>query len=455
MSLWKRKEVYVFFGVSGAGKSSTINTLCDATICKVGDDESSETRGCKLVQVNRPKTLFHGKYLLDMQGFNDTRPECTREVLFKLMALYFLANQITFVQCFIFVVNMQETKTDFFESMAQYLGALFNIDNVKRNIVLLLTHGDALKPEIKGQKLDKIKQTVSNLILKCNWRVELIEWSNEKPLYNQEYQLSIAVSKLSGFDAKYAIVKEEREVDRIVDEKYNSTANVERIYHEKKCHYEIKDEWSVVEELIEVRDDIRETTYIPEKLGTKIVKEEETLYFSGHVIPDGGDAVDQAVDHWTVGLARLALFSIIGNLAVNSKWERTETKTAWFNGEVTYVTWTPLESSSLLKRLHIDDITGSYVRLNADLECYPGNLVMSWNFGVKLVADVKQSYVIQRARQETKVIPRTRLERVKRDVCRQVPHVTVLAPPRWETIYRWTKAQIRQEVITQRIFGLI
>ena len=75
------------------------------------------------------------------------------------------------------------------------------------------------------------------------------------------------------------------------------------------------------------------------------------LHFSGHVIPDEDDGVDQAVGYLTAGLARLAPpLLLIGNLAVNSKWEHTKTKTAWFGGEVTYVTWRPKQSNSLLKK---------------------------------------------------------------------------------------------------------
>ena len=75
------KEVFLVFGASGAGKSSTINRISRQNSCPVGHGGASETRTCKLIHVTASDSIFNGKCLLDMQGFHDTRKgESTRKL---------------------------------------------------------------------------------------------------------------------------------------------------------------------------------------------------------------------------------------------------------------------------------------------------------------------------------------------------------------------------------------
>ena len=125
-------EVCIFFGVSGAGKSSTINTLCGEVKCSIGDDESSETQNCKLVQVHRWNSVFKGKHVLDMQGFNDSRVGQSPAKIFERAKLYFLLSKIVHVKCVIFVISMMDARTDFYEKFANFLRQLFTKENVQK-----------------------------------------------------------------------------------------------------------------------------------------------------------------------------------------------------------------------------------------------------------------------------------------------------------------------------------
>ena len=89
MSSAQNNEVFLFFGMSGSGKSSTINQISRQTLCSVSDKGTSQTQGCQLVHVTSPNSAFTGKCLLDMQGFYDTRKGESTEKLFNRIKIFF------------------------------------------------------------------------------------------------------------------------------------------------------------------------------------------------------------------------------------------------------------------------------------------------------------------------------------------------------------------------------
>lgn len=147
MSSVQSKEAFLVFGLSGAGKSSTINRISRTNSCSVGHGSALETRNCELIHITASDSMFKGKYLLDMQGFHDTRLGESTEKLFERMQLYFLEGGVTQIHGVIFVISFTTDRTDLYEKFTASLGQLFTQDQIKRNAMVLLTNSDRLEAQ--------------------------------------------------------------------------------------------------------------------------------------------------------------------------------------------------------------------------------------------------------------------------------------------------------------------
>ena len=78
----------------------------------------------------------------------------------------------------------------------------FTENQVKCNAIVLLTKSDELTSKARKIKLSKIQDEIARLQRKGLWNLEMIEWSNEEPLVDQEENLFAATSKLPSFSVQ-------------------------------------------------------------------------------------------------------------------------------------------------------------------------------------------------------------------------------------------------------------
>jgi GTP-binding protein EngB required for normal cell division len=277
-------ECYLFFGVSGAGKSSTVNQICGEKKCTEGDGEASETRNCKLVRVENKVSIFHGKSLLDMQGYNDTRPEENQKKLFEMTKLYFVGSGIRIVKCIIFVVNMSDTKTDFYLRFIGFLKQLFSEEQVTKNMIVLLTNGDRLSKDAKEKKLANIKKNIIDIEEKKGYSMGIVEWSNVEPLPNQEKNLLFAISKLPGFDPGEVLQGEAKKIEDEVEKRYEEEDNITIINHAAKTELQEFKIDRVVEDIVPLQWDEVEERIIPAQKETRHVEFHKMVHFQGAFI---------------------------------------------------------------------------------------------------------------------------------------------------------------------------
>ncbi|CAF0775678.1 unnamed protein product [Didymodactylos carnosus] len=183
-------EVCIFFGVSGAGKSSTINTLWIEVIF----DEFCFPR------------------------------EPLKPCIFNKLH----------VKCIIFVISMMDARTDFYEKFADFLGQYLNVQNVKQNSLFLLTKGGELQPNSKKEKMESIRTNILTLNEHSNWNMKFIEWSNITPFSNQEQKLLAAISQYNGFNVQNSLKQIEKEINDQALILYEAKENKLIVKHDAK-----------------------------------------------------------------------------------------------------------------------------------------------------------------------------------------------------------------------------
>ncbi|CAF2879821.1 unnamed protein product [Rotaria sp. Silwood2] len=442
------KEVYVFFGVTGAGKSSTINTLCGETKCKVGEDETSETQNCKLVEVDCPKSIFHGKSLLDMQGYNDTRPEQNQSTIFNMTKLYFLKSSITCVKCFIFVVNMSDTKTDFYRRFSQFLGLLFGRENVERNALILLTKGDSLSASAKEKKLQNIKKCIANLDHMHGWRMEMIEWSNVKALPDQEKLLFAVISRLPGFNPKATLKEEEDKIKAEAQSQYESRENIENIQHEAK--QELKDTTVTRKETIPIAVHADESVKneVPAEVERTTYSAQRQIQFKGHILEEEG--ILNKVGNGIVRVASPVLSVVCAVAGIKN--QKTQSIEVMFDDPVVSVELKESSKPHLMQRLDykIDASNRQKVIVYAYFS-HAGGPILTWDFNVTVTGNLERTHVIKEAHTTTTVLQRQKIEMVEKDVVIPSQKLEVVREAYEQKLYKRTFEEIRQSIIDKRI----
>ncbi|CAF1471162.1 unnamed protein product [Adineta steineri] len=448
------KEANLVFGVSGSGKSSTINNLCGEEICKVGDDESSVTQNCKLVCVERKNSTFYGKYFLDMQGYNDTRPEHNQAKIFETMKLYFLESDITIIKSIIFVINISEARTNFYRRFSEFLAQLFQKDQVESNSIVILTKGDRLVPEEKEQKIESIRKSLSELVANYGWpAMQIIEWSNKKgkALPNQEDKLYNAIQQLNGFNLKTVLKEVEKEIELKVQDLYDSPDNIITLKHAAKQELKEFQTDRQVEDHIVINCDRIEYVTVPAQTEERTSIAVKLVHFSGHIADEAGD----------VGKTFMNIFGTVGGIlgtnyivsALTGRDYFTETKDLQFDHKVTSITFdkTPADIR-LLDRLDytIDPTDQRRVKVSAYLS-WGGSPVLSWDFDMRVTATLKQTVVTREEYKNKVVIPQQRIEKIIKTVTDTEQRLVTVKEAYEEKIHKRTKEEIKKLLIQERI----
>jgi GTP-binding protein EngB required for normal cell division len=455
MNSSQSNEVCILFGVSGCGKSSTINQLCGETKCAVGDDESSQTQYCKLVSVDKQGSPLSGKHLLDMQGFNDTRPDQNQEKIYEMMKLYFMQCEIKKVKCIILFANMSDTKTDFYEKYAKFLGQLFTEEVVRKNSLVLLTKCDRFPDlEERQRKLANIKGSLSRLEDRYGWSMQMIEWSNKNPLPNQEKQLIDAISRLPGFDPKSILLQEEKKIDAAAKELYESNENIEMVHHD--AGKELRD-YTVdreVEDCIAVdRSDIVDNI-IPAQTEVRQVTGEKVLHLTGHF----GEAEKGIWNACKNGLLRTgALVAGPVMLATGNRSYQTQKSNVEFEYPVLRIRFDKNENDIfLLDRVSykINQSNPKIVEVEAEFS-WGGGQVLSWDFNLKVTADMEHTVVLKEQHTEKIVVKNQEVKKVKKTITETKQKLEEVKEAWDEKIYKRTLKDIRQDLIRKRIMAIM
>ena len=454
MSSSQLNECYLFFGVSGAGKSATINQLCRAEKCKLGDGATSETQNCKLVHVDNQCSLFHGKSLLDMQGYNDTRPDENQGKIFEMTKLYFLGSRIEKVKCIIFVINMADAKTNFYLRFIAFLKQLFSEEQVTNNMIALLTKGDKLTPSEKENKLANIKANLVDIENRQGYKMETVEWSNQQPLPGQEEKLSAAISKLQGFDPKAALQAEAKKIDDAVAKLYEAKENINIVKHAAKMELKEFKVTREVEENVPIQCDEVVENIIPAEKETSTMKVEKTVHFQGQFGP-GGESVGGSLYR---GIARVG--GILGTnyavMAFAGRDTKTQTNVVEFTDKVLSVTFDKTaDDIFLLDKLdyQIKADNPKSVIVTAVFS-WGGGVVLTWDFDVKVTATIEHETLVKEAYKKKIVIPKQRIEKVKKTVTDIDKRLVPIADAYEEKLYKRTKEEIRKSIIDDQILKM-
>lgn len=447
-------ECYLFFGVSGAGKSATINRICRSQKCKEGDGETSETQNCKLVHVDDEDSIFYGKNLLDMQGYNDTRPNENQGKIFEMTKLYFMGSRIGKVKCIIFVINMSDAKTNFYLRFIAFLKQLFSEEQVTKNMIALLTKGDRLTAEEKKHKLDNIKANLSEIENKQGYTMKMVEWSNQQPLLDQEKKLLIAISKLPGFDPTTALQAEAKKIDDAVEKLYEAKENINIVMHEAKMELQEFKVNREVEENIPIQCDEVTEDVIPAEIETNTVQVEKTIHFEGQFGP-GGNSIGGSLYR---SIARVG--GIVGtNYAITAftgRETKTQTEEVEFTDKVLNVTFDKTPNDIfLLDKLDYEIRAGNPKRVivTADFS-WGGGVVLTWDFDLKVTATTEHTIIVKEAYKKKLVVPKQRIETVKKTVTDIDKQLVVIADAYEEKLYKRTKEEIRQSIIDDQILKM-
>ncbi|CAF4284496.1 unnamed protein product [Rotaria sp. Silwood2] len=374
MNSLSTREVYLVFGVSGSGKSSTINTLCGETKCKVGDDETSETQNCKLLHVTCPSSNFYGKSLLDMQGYNDNRLEHTQEKIFRMMKLYFLEDEITTVKCIIFVINMSDTKTNFYRRFAHFLGQLFTEEQVERNSLVLLTQSDKLSD--------------------YGWSMEVVEWSNVEPFPEQDKSLLDAISHLLGFDAKLILEQEEKNIDEKVEQLFESEENILWVNHNAQMELREYNVDRLQEEYVVVTYEKEVSEIVPARTVKTESIAEKTVHFEEYISDYATDAAKSFMNTFGRVSGVLGINHLVVQYAGTVT--RTQTKELEFHHPVLHVRFNKSpDDVHLLDRLDYE--INSSDRTKVTVYAYfswGGSPILEWDFYMTVIATIELIVVV-------------------------------------------------------------
>lgn len=449
----ENNECYLFYGVSGAGKSSTINTLCGRVACDVGQGAGSATKHCKLIRIEKQASIFHGKVLMDMPGFNDTRPEENLVTMFTRIKLDFLRSKIKQVKCIIFVVSILDSRTDHYRLFAQFLGKLFSQEEVQKNALILLTKGDELAPSAKEKRIIKIKENLSDLENNYNWSMETVEWSNEDPSSDQESKLYDVISKCSGFDATAVLKEEERKIDEEVEKQYEATENINIVKHEEKMELqEFKVDQEVEENLVVQCDEVRET-YIPAQKSRNRYPVTKTIHFTGQMI--GSNNFGGALARGAAGLG-----GVIGSnyivCGLAGRQTKKQIKKVEFEEKVISVLFDKdADDVHLLDKLFYQISTDNPKLVTVVAEfSWGGSPQTTWDFDLSVTAVLEREYTVRDAYKETKIIPKQRVETIKKVVTNIDKRMVKVADAYEEKLYKRTKEDIKKSIIDNRIFKM-
>lgn len=444
-------EVSLFFGSTGSGKSSTINKICGAEVCVVSNSGTSETKDCKLITVNRPESVFHGKHLLDMQGFHDTRVDETVSRLFEKMKLYFLGSNITKVRSIVFVVSLTSDRNDYYVKFAQFLGKLFHEDYIKKNALVLVTKGDRLEKEEKNNALKAIEKSLSGLNNNIGWSMKMIQWSNKVPLLQQENNLFDAMAKMSGFDPKHALQVLEEQINDEVKRRYESSENIQLVHHDAKQELTKTKTDRQVENVVTVDCSTTKIDTIPAEIEQRQYTSEKVVHFKGHIQGEGG--IKNGLFN---GLIRTISTTGIVKVVSWTVGEREEKKGEDLLEFPDPVVSIKMDRSS--EEIHLlDSLTWEYasndkkkVKIIGNFS-WGGSVVMSWDFDVRVTATLQGTTVKKEAYTKTVVVPQTRVEKVMTTV-RDIDKKLVTVKEAYEEkIYKKTKEEIKKLLIQERI----
>ncbi|CAF3879567.1 unnamed protein product [Adineta steineri] len=445
------KEANLVFGVSGSGKSSTINYLCGEEICEAGDAESSVTQNCKLVRVERKNSIFCGKYFLDMQGYNDSRPEQNQAKIFETMKLYFLESDITIIKSIIFVISIMDVRTNLYQRFSKFLAELFQKDQVESNAIVILTKGDELKLEKKQTKIENIRKNLSELVANYGWpAMQMIEWSNTQSLPNQEEKLYNAIQQLKGFNLKTVLKEVENEIDLEVQKLYDSPDNIITVKHDAKQELEEFKIDREVEDYITINCDQIADFTVPAQIEVKNLTADKFVHFSGHVADETG----------MIGRGAMNVFGTIGGLigtnyiitALGGKEYSTQTEELKFDHKVSSITFGEIPKVRLLDRLDytINPSDQSRVKISAYFS-WGGSAVLRWDFRVKVTATLEQTFVIKPEHTTKIVSAQQRIEKVIKNVTDIEQKLITVQEAYEEKKYIRGKDEIKKSLIQERI----
>ncbi|CAF0985240.1 unnamed protein product [Adineta steineri] len=447
------KGANLLFGVSGSGKSSTINYLCGEIKCEAGDAESSVTQNCKLVRVERKNSTFYEKYFLDMQGYNDSRPEQNQAKIFETMKLYFMESDITMIKSIIFVISILDVRTNLYQRFSQFLAELFQKDQVESNAIVILTKGDELILEKKEKKIENIRKNLLELVANHGWpAIQIIEWSNEKPLPNQEEKLLNAIEQLKGFNLKTVLQEVEDEINLEVQELYDSLDNIIIVKHDAK--QELK-EFKIdrqVEENIVINCDRVEYVTVPAETQKRTLTAEKSVHFKGHVAGSDLEDAEETFLNICGALGGIAGTTFIA-AEMTGRQYFTRTKELQFDHKVTNITFdkTP-DDIHLLDRLNytIDPEDQRRVKIFAYFS-WGGSPVVSWDFHMRVTATLEQTFITRPEYKNKIIVPHQEVKKVMKNVTDFKQELITVKEPYEEKKYIRNKEQIKKSLIQERI----
>lgn len=447
-------ECYLFFGVSGAGKSATINKICRETKCEVGDGETSETSNCKLVSVDNKNSIFYGKNLLDMQGYNDSRPNENQEKIFEMTKLYFMGNNIQKVKCIIFVVSMSDARTNFYLRFIDFLNGLFSNEQVTKNMIVLLTKSDRLSSDERQRKFENIKANIAEIENKKGYTMEIVEWSNANPLLDQEKKLLTTISKLPGFNPTQALQTELKKIENEVEKQYQAQENITVVKHAAQQELKEFKKDRIVEEFVPVRCDEVIEKNIPAQKEIRQIEVRQTTHFQGELFCQG----DSAAAGIMRGLGRIG--GIVGTnyllTGFTGRDTKVQTKRLQFDGKVISVKLSKTaDDVVLLDALGytIDSQDPRCVTVTAKFS-WGGGVVMTWDFDLEVTATVEQNVVLKDSYTDKVVVAKERIETKTKTITDVDKQLIEVAPAREEKIYKKTKDEIRKSIIHERILKM-
>ena len=444
-------EVILFFGTSGSGKSSTINTISGKQQCNVGDSGTSQTKGCQMVDINRPTSKFNGKKILDMQGYYDTRVGESTDKLFQKIKLYFLQSDITKVRAIIFVISLSGDRTNYYNKFAEFLGQLFTEREVTKNAIVLATKGDRLDEDEKNDSLNRIKEDLLYLRNDIGWSMEVIEWSNKTPLIKQEEKLFESISKMSGFDPKRILKDLENEINAEAQRQYESADNIYIVNHEAKQELKETKVNREVEDFVTVDCSQTVEKMIPDELEEQLFTSEKIVHFKGHMTKEGGFL-------YTIANTGVRINSILGiNKAVASivgDQIKTETKTVEFSDTIVSVTFdkTP-EDIHLLEELSWSNVNNNTVQITAKFS-WGGSVVLTWDFDLKVIATLRRTVVKRAGYKDIIVVPKQKVEKVIKTVTDIDKQLVTVQEAYQEKVHKRSFDDIKKSIISGKIMKL-
>jgi GTP-binding protein EngB required for normal cell division len=396
------KEAILFIGVSGAGKSSIVNRLLGEHRMNVSTGGGSATINCEIAQVNNSRSLFDGWWIVDTPGLNDTRVECNTRSMFERLKLFFLNSFITTMRCLVINVCVTEQRIDHFERLLHFYSQLFEMNDIKRNTIVLVTCVDALDKERLADKLSTIRTCMEHVRQQNDWNMTMVYWSNTSPSDDQERQLFSAVTACQGFELSSTLAQVSQSIER-----------------EAKALYEAPNNWEQHSYLI---------TELHEKTATRYERCTDTqrATFKGHFVNnvwqiDEGETAMTVIASGATRLLSVIAFPInfITGDSLRQEWKQT--KQLIFGNRVIATKCKVLDVSVLhdpgkLVVEHRENI----VMVTATFSWRPPNPVLHYNVDVEIEAEllvpVEEKDMIPIQRETIKMRARLTIEIFRKQV---------------------------------------